>query len=182
MIYGYVRISTEMQNYDLQLNALKDCDKIYKETVSGTERHRKELNNLLSEIKPGDTLKVYKLDRLGRSTSHLMDIIEHLNENNIGFVSVTDNLDTTTAMGKMIFTVFAAFAEFERNLISERTKAGLQAVKAKGVKLGQPIKWTEKQIKQVIQMKSKGIKVSDISKAMNIPQSTIYHLLSIREM
>ena len=123
--------STETQKLDLQLKALKGCDKIYKEQASSIQ-HRPELIKLLALIQPGDTLKVYKLDRLGRSTIDLINIVTHLKENNIQFISVTDNIDTSTATGKLIFTVFAAFAEFERNLISERTIAGLKATKENG--------------------------------------------------
>ena len=182
MIYGYVRISTEMQNYDLQINALKDCDKIYKETISGVSKHRSELIKLLADIKPGDTLMVYKLDRLGRSVIDLISILTHLKENNIIFKSVSDNIDTNTPQGKMMFGLLAVFAEFERDLISERTKAGLQAARDKGVKLGQPFKWNEKQIKQAVSMRERGVKVNTISKKLHIPASTIYRLLAIREL
>jgi len=180
MKYGYARVSTGSQNLGMQLNALSDCDKIYKEKVSGVKQ-RPELISLLSKIKPGDVLKVYKLDRLGRSTIDLLNIIKFLRENDISFISVTDNIDTTTATGQLIFTVFAAFAEFERNLISERTKSGLDAIRAKGTKLGKPFKWNKEQIRQVIEMRKKGEKVSDIAKELNIPLSTVYRLLSIKE-
>jgi DNA invertase Pin-like site-specific DNA recombinase len=180
MKYGYARVSTGNQNLGMQLNALSDCDKIYKEKVSGVKQ-RPELISLLSKIKPGDVLKVYKLDRLGRSTIDLLNIIKFLRENDISFISVTDNIDTTTATGQLIFTVFAAFAEFERNLISERTKSGLEAIRAKGTKLGKPFKWSKEQIRQVIEMHKRGEKVSNIAKELGIPLSTVYRLLSIRE-
>lgn len=179
MIYGYVRVSKDIQCYDLQLNALKDCDKIYKEKASGINRHRPELVQMISDLKPGDTVKVYKLDRLGRSVLDLINIITHFKDNDINFISITDNIDTTTATGKLMFTILAAFAEFERNLISERTIAGLDAARERGVKLGQPMKWTEKQIKAVKRMRSEGRKVNEIAKKTKIPASTIYRYLAL---
>ena len=181
MIYGYARVSTETQKLDLQLKALKGCDKIYKEQASSIQ-HRPELIKLLALIQPGDTLKVYKLDRLGRSTIDLINIVTHLKENNIQFISVTDNIDTSTATGKLLFTVFAAFAEFERNLISERTIAGLKATKENGTILGRPFKWDKKTAREVIKMKKQHYTVDHISKVMNIPRSTIYRLLAVRQL
>lgn len=179
MIYGYVRVSKDAQNYDLQINSLKDCDKIYKEKISGTVSHRPELINMISQLKPGDTVKVYKLDRLGRSISDLIKIITHFKDNDINFVSVTDSIDTSTLNGRLLFNILASFAEFERGLISERTIAGLQAARERGVKLGQPNKWTAKQLKQVRDMKQDGYKIKDISEIMHIPVSTIYRYFSI---
>jgi len=181
MKYGYARVSMESQSLDLQLNALSDCDKIYKEKISGVAKHRPELIKLFSELKPGDVLKVYKLDRLGRSTSDLLNRIEMLKEKKVSFISATDNIDTTTAAGQLIFSVFAAFAQFERDLISERTKAGLEAARVRGVKLGKPFKWNEDQINKVIEMHKRGCKVSEISKKLDVPLSTVYRLLAVRE-
>lgn len=179
MKYGYARVSTETQNLNLQLNALKNCDKIYKEKV-GALGNRTELYKLLSTVKAGDILMVYKLDRLGRSTIDLINIITMLKEKGVEFISITDNIDTSTATGKLIFTVFAAFAQFERDLISERTKAGLQALKDKGKKLGPDYKWDEKTVKEVISLRKQRVKVGFISKKLGIPRSTIYYFLAVR--
>jgi len=180
MIYGYARVSTEMQNLDLQLNSLKGCDIVYQEKISSKHKDRPELNKLLNRVKCGDIVKVYKLDRLGRSTIELINIINMFRDKGVQFISVTDNIDTTTAMGTLIFTVFAAFAEFERNLISERTKAGLKAAKARGVKLGPPFKWTEKTIKEVMKLRKQRHTIDYIATNLNIPKPSIYRLLSLK--
>ena len=148
MRIGYARISTIDQNLDLQLDALKAarCDAIYQdEGVSGAKAKRPGLDNALKTLKPGDQLVVWKLDRLGRSIRHLIDLTATLEEKGVGFRSLSDAIDTSTASGKLFFHITGAFAEFERNLISERTKAGMAAAKARGVKMGRPRKKTPEQ-------------------------------------
>jgi DNA invertase Pin-like site-specific DNA recombinase len=179
MIYGYARVSTESQLLDLQINALKGCNVLYKEKTSGIKQ-RPELDKLLNIVKPGDVIKIYKLDRLGRSTIDLINIVNNLKNKGVELISITDNIDTTSAAGKLIFTVFAAFAEFERNLIVERTNAGLKAAKKRGQKLGPKFKWTEETIKEMQKMRKQRYTVKHIAKTMNIPQSSIYKLIKLK--
>ncbi|MAW79365.1 MAG: hypothetical protein CMI63_03950 [Parvularcula sp.] len=145
MQIGYARVSTIDQNLDLQIEALKSagCEKIYEdEGVSGAKASRPGLEELLKHLQRGDVLIVWKLDRLGRSLRHLIDLIGMFEERGIGFTSLSDGIDTTTPLGKLFFHISGAFGEYERNLISERTKAGMEAARARGVRLGRPPKLT----------------------------------------
>ncbi|WP_285804188.1 recombinase family protein [Alcaligenes faecalis] len=137
--YGYARVSTEDQHLDLQLSALKNagCTRIYSDKgISGAIASRPGLDSLLKELKPGSTLVVWRLDRLGRSLRYLVDIIDRLGKKDIHFVSLTENIDTTTSGGRLLFHMMAALAEFERSLISERTRAGMAAARARGKHVG----------------------------------------------
>ena len=141
MRIGYARVSTIEQNLDLQIDALNaaSCDAIYQdEGVSGTKAKRPGLEEALSRLKPDDTLVVWKLDRLGRSLRHLLDVICMLEERGISFMSLSDGIDATTPIGKLFYQISGALSEYERNLISERTKAGMAAAKARGVRMGRP--------------------------------------------
>src|SRR5215210_2296512 len=140
MDIGYARISTGEQTLDLQLDALKaaGCGTVYQETASGAKADRPVLDDVLSYLRPGDTLVVWRLDRLGRSLQHLIEVVAALAERGIGFKSLTEQIDTTTPGGKLIFHVFGALAEFERDLIRERTHAGLAAARARGRLGGRP--------------------------------------------
>lgn len=142
MRIGYARVSTEDQNTSLQTDALKNagCEQLFEEKVSGKSKDRPELDICLKVLREGDILVVWRLDRLGRSLEHLVQIIRDLELRKIGFLSLTESIDTTNAGGKLIFHIFAALAEFERNLISERTKAGLKAARARGRKGGRKAK------------------------------------------
>lgn len=140
---GYVRVSDEDQTENLQIDALNatDCTAVYRDHgVSGAKAHRPGLNALLTDLQSGDTLVVWKLDRLGRSTLHLFQILSELRERDIDFVSLTQGIDTTTAIGRMLYGQLAVFAEFEREQISDRTKAGMAAAKKRGVHVGRPRK------------------------------------------
>lgn len=134
MHIGYARVSTDDQNTQLQIDALKNagCEQLFEEKVSGKYKDRPELEICLKVLREGDTLVVWRLDRLGRSLEHLVQIVHELEDRRIGFQSLTESIDTTTAGGKLIFHIFAALAEFERNLIRERTIAGLKAARARG--------------------------------------------------
>lgn len=137
--YGYARVSTQDQNLDLQIAALKkvNCDHIYTDRgISGAKTSRPGLNHLQQKLKSGDTLIVWRLDRLGRSLPYLVDTIDRLGKENIHFISLTENIDTTTSGGRLLFHMMAALAEFERSLISERTRAGMAAARANGRPLG----------------------------------------------
>ena len=133
MNVGYARVSSTNQNIDLQINALNKygVDKIFMEKQSAV-KHRPELDNLLDYVRAGDTVVVWKLDRIARSLKHLIDIVETLKSKQVNFVSITESIDTTTPLGKFFLQINGSFAELERNLIIERTKAGLQAAREKG--------------------------------------------------
>src|SRR5918911_328837 len=147
MLVGYARVSTTDQTLNLQHDALTKagCTKIFTDTASGAQAERKGLTEALSYVRAGDTLVVWKLDRLGRSLKDLITRITELETRKIGFKSLTEQIDTTTSGGKLIFHIFGALAEFERDIIKERTNAGLQAARARGRKGGQPKALTPKQ-------------------------------------
>ena len=136
MLIGYARVSTHDQTLALQQDALTKagCNKIFTDKASGAKTERKGLDEALNYVRKGDTLVVWRLDRLGRSLPHLITTMTALEERGIGFKSLTENIDTTTSGGKLIFHIFGALAEFERNLIRERTQAGLTAARARGKK------------------------------------------------
>lgn len=140
MKIGYARVSTKDQNLDLQLDALQKekCDRIYKEVISGAKSERPILQEMLTQVRPGDVIIIWKLDRLGRSLKNLVDIVGQLINQEVGLKSLHDNIDTTTPQGRLTFNIFASLAEFERDLISERTKAGLESARARGRLGGKP--------------------------------------------
>src|ERR671938_690727 len=148
MLIGYARVSTQDQTLNLQLDRLKaaGCEKIFTDHISGTKAERPGLTDALSHLRPGDTLVVWRLDRLGRSLPHLIETVNGLQERGIGFKSLTESIDTTTSGGKLIFHIFGALAEFEREIIRERTKAGLQSARARGKAGGPKHKLTQKQV------------------------------------
>jgi DNA invertase Pin-like site-specific DNA recombinase len=140
MRIGYARVSTKEQSFNLQVDALNaaGCDKIYTEAVSGARTERPVLNELLCNIRSGDVLVIWKLDRLGRSLAHLVELVKALIDKGVGLQSLHDPVDTTTSQGRLTFNIFASLAEFERDLIQERTYAGLAAARARGRKGGRP--------------------------------------------
>jgi DNA invertase Pin-like site-specific DNA recombinase len=140
MQIGYARVSTEEQTLNLQLDALKaaGCDQVFTDRVSGAKADRPGLANALGHLRDGDTLVVWRLDRLGRSLPHLIETVTALADRGVGFKSLTESIDTTNTGGRLIFHIFGALAEFERDLIRERTQAGLRAARARGRKGGHP--------------------------------------------
>ncbi len=180
MLIGYERVSTQEQTLDLQQDALAKagCARIFTDTVSGakwTKQERAGLSEALEFIREGDTLVVWKLDRLGRSLKHLIETVTMLAEQGIGFKSLTEQIDTTTSGGKLIFHVFGALAEFERDLIRERTQAGLTAARARGRQGGRPNRLDEKKIKVLHALYAdKGNTIEDILSTLNISKSTLY--------
>jgi DNA invertase Pin-like site-specific DNA recombinase len=140
VLIGYARVSTADQNLNLQLDALKQvgCERIFEDTMSGAKAERPGLAQALSHLRRDDTLVVWKLDRLGRTTRGLINLVESLKERGIGFKSLQDNIDTSTPTGQFFFVVFSAIAELERNMIRERSRAGLEAARARGRKGGRP--------------------------------------------
>lgn len=176
---GYARVSTLDQNLDLQLDALKKlgCDHLYEEKASGKNKDRPELTHCLKSLRPGDTLVVWRLDRLGRSLQDLIHIVKTIEANDIAFVSISEAIDTTTATGKLTFHIFGAMAEFERNLIQERTQAGLAAARARGRIGGRKHVLDEKQRAQAkTMMADKTLSVGDIAKTLKVSRSTLYRI------
>jgi DNA invertase Pin-like site-specific DNA recombinase len=181
MDIGYARVSTGEQTLDLQLDALQKagCGKIYRETASGAKADRPVLEDVLSYLRPGDTLVVWRLDRLGRSLKHLIEVVAALAERGVGFKSLTEQIDTTTPGGKLIFHVFGALAEFERDLIRERTHAGLAAARARGRLGGRPKKLTDaKQLELARTLYAGGeTDIDTICRTMGISRATLYRAL-----
>lgn len=177
MYIGYARISTEEQKLDLQEDALRrvGCKHIYKDIASGAKTDRKGLEDALNYARPGDTLVVWKLDRLGRSLSHLIETTRILESRGIGFRSIQESLDTNTPGGKLIFHMFGALAEFERDLIRERTQAGLKAARARGRVGGRPKAMDEKKIRQAkTLMADPNNSIADICQTLKVKRSTLY--------
>lgn len=179
-LIGYARVSTDDQKLDLQIDALLkagvDPDYMFKEHVSGAGVNRPELGLMFKTLRRGDTLVVYKLDRLGRSTKHLYQMMEYLEKHDISFRSLTEGVDTTTPMGKMIFGIFASMAEFERNLISERTKAGLAAARARGRKGGRRPKLSKEQAAKAAKMLEDNPRMihEEVAKMNGVSRATLY--------
>ena len=179
MKVGYARVSTIEQNLDLQLQALKKagCQKIYREKVSGATRQRPEFQRMLDQIRAGDVVVVWKLDRLARSTRDLLETIETIREAGAKFRSISEPwADTTTHAGKMIMTIFSGIAEFERDLIRERTGAGREAAKKRGVQFGRPRKLNPEQAQLVRRLLDEGKSVKDLAKTFDVHIATIYRL------
>lgn len=180
MLVGYARISTLDQNLDLQRDALVSagCEKVFTDIASGIQDGREGLKETLNYLRPGDTLIVWKLDRLGRTLSHLIETVNTLATKSISFCSLQENLDTTTSSGKLIFHLFGALAEFERELIRERTRAGLKAARTRGHKGGRPRKLNIAQIKMAQLLISEGsTSVTEICRTLGISRSTLYRRL-----
>jgi DNA invertase Pin-like site-specific DNA recombinase len=183
MLIGYARVSTNEQTLDLQKDALEKigCTKIYSDVVSGAKAERKGLEEALEYVRAGDTLVVWRLDRLGRSLKHLIETITRLNNRKIGFKSITENIDTTTSGGKLIFHIFGALAEFERDIIRERTNAGLTAARARGRLGGRPKAHTLNTPKKVALAQSlyenKNNTIEEICKTLHISRATLYRYI-----
>ncbi|KHK00167.1 recombinase family protein [Desulfovibrio sp. TomC] len=180
MQIGYVRVSTRDQKPYLQMDALREagCERIFEETASGTKRDRPELVAAYDYMRSGDTLVVWKLDRLARSTRQLLETVEALEQRGIGLKILTQNMDTTSAGGRLIFTVFSAIAEFEREIICERTRAGLDAARFRGRKGGRPRALSEKDLKQArALLTDPEITVEDVARRHGVGPSTLYRYL-----
>ena len=183
MLIGYARVSTSEQTLNLQKDALEKigCTKIYSDVVSGAKEERKGLQEALEYVREGDTLVVWRLDRLGRSLKELIETVTDLAARGIELKSLKENIDTTTSGGKLIFHIFGALAEFERDLIRERTKAGLAAARARGRKGGQPKALTPKQAAIAQQLyDAKTTPITEICKTFNISRSTLYRYIKVK--
>jgi DNA invertase Pin-like site-specific DNA recombinase len=178
MLIGYARVSTQEQNLDLQIIALKEagCEKIFTEKASGAQRDRPELKAAIDYARSGeDVLVVWKLDRLARSLKQLIDTVEKFEAQKIGFLSLTESINTTTSGGRLIFHIFASLAEFERSIIRERTTAGLRAAKQYGRIGGRPSALKEKDLSVArTLLQDSSITVENIAKRMQIAPSTLY--------
>ncbi|OZF41333.1 MULTISPECIES: recombinase family protein [Nocardiaceae] len=178
-LLGYARVSTTEQSADAQRDALSaaGCSRVWVETASGATTSRPELSDLFSHLRSGDTLVVWRLDRLGRSLPHLLQTVEDLDSDGVGFRSLTESIDTTTSGGKLIYSIFGALAEFERNLIRERTQLGLAAARAQGRTGGRPRSMSEAKIKQARRMRAGGMSLADIRDVVGVSRSTLYRYL-----
>ena len=179
MKIGYARVSTADQNLDLQLAALKEagCGRIFQEKISGAKIDRPELQRLLDHLRPDDIVVVWKLDRLARSTQNLLELADQIKNAEASFCSLSEPwADTNSPSGKMIMMVFAGIAEFERDLIRERTGAGRIAAKKRGVRFGRPQKMNEEQKSLAKRLLQEDKSVSEIAKTFNVHKATIYRL------
>lgn len=183
MKIGYARVSTKDQSLDLQLDALKgaNVERIYSEKESGGKWNRAELNRMLDALRPGDTLVVYKLDRLARSVKQLYEVADYLRENGIELVSIREKLDTTTAMGRAMFGMIGVMAELERDMIVERTQAGLQAARARGRKGGRPKADAEKVAMALALYDAGDLTVRGITEATGVSKALLYKELNKRK-
>lgn len=181
MLVGYARVSTEEQNLALQLDALANagCRQIFQdEGASGADTSRPALEQALAALQPGDVLVTWKLDRLGRSLAHLIDVVGRLRSNEVGFRSLSEAIDTTTASGRLLFHVMGALAEFERALISERTRAGMAAAKARGHHVGRPPKLGVAEIARARkQLQANTASLKELAEALGVSPLTLERAL-----
>ena len=181
MKIGYARVSTEDQNPDLQITALNaaGCERIFTDKATGTNVKRPELIKCLKALKEGDTLAVWKLDRLGRSLHDLINLLDDLKSRGVAFQSVTEAVDTTTPTGRAMWQMVGILAELERSLIQERTKAGRAAAIARGVKMGRKPKLTTQQIEHAKKLLEQGEHHDKVAQLFNVSRRTIYRVLHV---
>lgn len=182
IIWGYARVSTDKQELDLQIDALinagvRECH-IKKEVASGKNTERPKLKELLEQVETGDTVVVYKLDRISRSTKHLLELAEIFKQKGVNFKSIQDEINTETAMGKFFFTVMSAIAQLEADIISERTRAGLKAARARGRMGGRPRKPSKAIDKAIKLYQSKEFTLKEIEEATGVSKATLYRRLN----
>lgn len=176
MIIGYARVSSALQDTAMQLDALKKagCEKIFHETYSGASRDRPELERCFEALREGDSLVVWRLDRLGRSLKDLVSLVSELEERKIKLKSLTEAIDTATSSGTLVFHIFGALSEFERNLIRERTQAGLAAARARGRKGGRPMKMDKKAVlKARAMLTDPSITKGEVAKHFGVTRMTL---------
>jgi DNA invertase Pin-like site-specific DNA recombinase len=183
MLIGYARVSTQDQSLNLQIDALEKvgCSRIFTDVISGAKAERNGLDKALSHLREGDTLVVWKLDRLGRSLPHLIQTVNSLKERKIGFKSLTEELDTTSPGGKLVFHVFGAVAEFVLDITRERTQAGLAAARARGKKGGKPKALTDRQ-RSIAQSlyDDPANAIADICRTLQISRATLYRYINTK--
>lgn len=184
MLIGYARVSTADQNADLQHDALNAAGvgRIFTDQgVSGSQASRPEFDRCLDTLRKGDTLVVWRLDRAARSLKNLLALVESLNERGVALRSLTESIDTGSASGRLILAVFGALAEFERDLIRERTTAGLAAARARGVRVGRPFRLTADQTAQARTLIAAGHRTVDVARTLGVGKSTLYRALATAE-
>ena len=180
MLIGYARVSTDDQNLHLQNDALKKagCEKIYTDQLGGATTERPGLSTVFEMLRPGDTLVIWRLDRLGRSLKHLISMVDQLDKLGVGLKSLQESIDTTTPGGRLIFHIFGSLAEFERHLIRERTQAGVNAARARGRQGGRPRLLDQNKKELAIRLHAeKRHTIAEICKMMSIGKSTLYNYL-----
>lgn len=179
MKVGYARVSTTDQSVDAQVEMLKaaGCDRIFEETASGAKSDRPILKGTIDFMRSGDVLVVYKLDRVARSLPHLISLMDQLKQSEIGFQSLSEDINTTSAGGKLLFHIMGAIAEFERDMIRERTQAGLRAAKQKGRTGGRPRQMTDDKVKAARRLLDDGTPVRDVASLLAVSVPTIYRWL-----
>lgn len=180
MLIGYARVSTDDQNLNLQRDALKGagCERIFEDTVSGAKADRAGLAALINVLRAGDTVVIWRLDRLGRSLKNLIHLVERLETAGVGLRSLQENIDTTSSGGRLVFHLFGALAEFERNLIRERTQAGLSAARARGRTGGRPNTLDSNKRQLAIRLyHERQHSIDELCKMMGISKSTLYNYL-----
>jgi DNA invertase Pin-like site-specific DNA recombinase len=182
MLIGYARVSTAGQSLDLQLDALQaaGADRVFSDIASGKRDDRPGLADALKALKQGDVLLIWKLDRLGRSLQHLVEVVSELQKRGVGLRVLTGGIDTTSATGRLVFGIFAALAEFEREIIRERTVAGLAAAKARGRQGGRRPKLTPKQLAHARRLLADGDTVTAVAATLRVGRSTLYRSLEAR--
>jgi len=179
-IVAYVRVSTNEQNLELQIEAMEKhgYDVLYQEAVSGAKADRPEFQKCLNYLRKGDTLVVWRLDRFGRTLRRTLELVEQLEEKGIEFKSLLDNFDTSTASGRMFFQLCAVFAEYERNIMLERTYAGLATARAQGRIGGRKRSMSPKKVAEAVDLHKKGVSAKQIAKMMGCSKSTVFKYLS----
>ncbi|SIG38023.1 site-specific recombinase PinR [Mycobacteroides abscessus subsp. abscessus] len=184
MLIGYARVSTVEQSTALQLDALHSAEvgRVFvDEGVSGSVSSRPELDRCLEVLREGDTLVVWRLDRLARSLRNLLELVESLSTKGIHLRSLTESIDTSSASGRLVLSVFGALAEFERSLIIERTQAGLAAARLRGARIGRPMAMSAGQVEQAKTLVSAGHRVSEVARSLGVGRSTLYRALESAE-
>jgi len=178
-IFGYARVSTESQNLDRQLDALQKygVDHIYNEKMTGTKKDRPELDKMLDRMTEGDTVVIESLSRLGRSTKDLIELVELFNQQNVNLVSLKESIDTSTPTGKLLFTLMSAIAQFERDVIADRTKEGLKSARARGRIGGRP-KTNGDAVKKAVKLYKTGqYTIKEIEELTGVKKDTLYRTL-----
>ena len=178
---GYARVSTLEQEEALQHDALlaAGCQRVFVDKASGKLEHRPALDAMFNQLRPGYSVTVWRLDRLGRSLRHLVDTVAHLEARGVAFRSLTESIDTSTAGGKLTFHLFGALAEFEKDLIRERTMAGLAAARARGRTGGRPTVWTPEKVRVALQMyESHQHDVASIARVLGLSRASVYRLVA----
>lgn len=183
MIYGYARVSTADQNLDRQLDALRKhgIDKLFCEKMSGTKKNRPELDKMLSELSEGDTVVIESLSRLGRSVKNLSELMEYFNTKNIRLVSMKETIDTTSPTGRLLYTILASLAAFERDILVERTSEGLKAARSRGRVGGRPKTDAKAMQKAIALYQTKEYSITDITDLTGVSKSALYRALKERQ-